>query len=388
MTSKTPGLLPYQIVMGVTSAALGGIVAVLGELRDELGFADTAVGVIVAAGFLASFVAQITLAPLADRGHGRAMAVAGVALSAAALFTMVVASEVLVWAGARAALGFAGGLLLPGVRRAVSVLDPARAGESLGRLVIGEVLGFILGPTIAAGLAEVGGVRLPFLAFAIGMTLFIPFVVRLPEDEGRRTEVVRQPFDLLRRRRLQGALVLVFGYFLLIGAFEAVLPLMFQDRGGGPFEAGVAFTMFGIPIALISTRAGRTADRHGGAAVAMIGMSVSAALSMVYGFLPGIWVPVVVGSLVGVADGFGFTGGQVAVSRSVPEERQAGALGLMGSAEVLGAGLAALPAAATYEAHGAGVTWLGVSIASLVLLGIGALRIRGTEPANAPGRRV
>ncbi len=379
---RSPGLLPYQIVFGVTSAAIGGIIAVLGELRDELGVSNTSIGVIVTAGFLASFVAQIVLAPLADRGHGRAMAVAGIALSAVALFVMVFADSVLVWVLSRAALGFAGGLLVPGIRRAATVLDPERAGENLGRLVVGEVLGFTLGPAVAAALVEVGDVRTPFLVFAVGMLIFLPFVMKLPQDQGRRTERARNPLELLRFRRLQGALVLVFGYFFLIGAFESVIPVMFQDRGGGSLETGIAFTIFAIPVAVVSPHAGRLADRVGGARVAIIGMAVSAAGTALYGFLPGIWLLVVVMVFIGVADGYGFTAGQVAVSRSVLEQRQAGALGLMGAAEVLGAGLAALPAAALYEAGGARPTWIAVSGASLVFLAIGHLRIRGTDPVN------
>ena len=66
----------------------------------------------------------------------------------------------------------------------------------------------------------------------------------------------------------------------------------------------------------------------------------------------------------------------------MPEKRQAGALGLMGAAEVLGAGIAALPAAALYGEFGATTTWVTVASASLVCLGIGALRIRGTEPVT------
>ena len=379
---RSPGLLPYQVVFAVTSAAIGGLIAVLGELRDELGVDNTEIGIIVSAGFLASFVAQIALAPLADRGHGRRMAIAGVVLSAMALFVMAVADGVLIWVLARAALGFAGGLLLPGIRRAATVLDPEKAGENLGRLVVGEVVGFTMGPVVAAVLVEAGGVRAPFWAFAIGMALFTPFVMRLPEDMGRRTERTRNPLELLRFRRLQGALVLIFGYFFLIGAFESVIPVMFQDRGGGALEAGIAFTIFGIPVAAVSPHAGRVADRIGGAPVAIVGMAVSATLTITYGFLPGIWWLVAVMVIIGFADGYGFTAGQVAVSRSVPEERQAGALGLMGAAEVLGAGVAALPAAALYESGGARPTWIAVGGASLVFLALGWLRIRGTEPAN------
>lgn len=378
-------LLPYQIVFGVASAAIGGIIAVLGELRDEFGFSNTEIGLIVAVGFLASFIAQITLAPLADRGFGRQMAVTGIAMSAVALLAMVFAEGVWLWVLARSALGFGGGLLLPGLRRAATVLDPPNAGRNLGRLIVGEVVGFTLGPVVAAVLVEVGGIRLPFIVAAVGLFIFVPFVARLPDDPGYRTERVTHSFDLLSRRRLQGALTLVFGYFLVLGAFEAVIPLMFKDRGGGALETGIAFTTFGLPIALVSTHAGRTADRIGGAKVAMVGMTVSSAVTLAYGFVPGIWPLVAVMLVAAVADGYGFTAGQLAVSRAVPEHRQAGALGLMGAAEVLGAGLAALPAAAIYEAAGARTVWVWVALTSLGCLALGGLRIRGTEPVRLSG---
>ncbi len=376
-------MIPYQVVMAVTMGAIGGIIAVLGELRDELGLSDSEIGIIVTAGFLASFVAQIALSPLADRGFGRQMAIAGTLLSAVGLGLMVIAEGLGAWVFARAVLGFAGGMLMPGIRRAVTVLDPPRAGENLGRLVIGEVGGFTGGPVVAALLVEVGGLRLPFAVFGLAVLAFVPFVVRLPADTGRKTRRTINAMGLLRIRRLQGALILIFGYFVLIGAFESVIPLMFKDRGGGALETGAAFTLFSIPIVVVSTHAGRIADRTSGATVAAIGMAVSAAFTALYGFIPGLWPLIGVMVLVGFADGYGFIGGQVAVSRAVTEDRQAAALGLMGAAEVAGAAAWAYPAAALYESGGAAGVWYTTSAASLLLLAVGWSRIRGTAPIRA-----
>ena len=381
-------MLPYQIVMAVAMGAIGGIIAVLGELRDELGFADSEIGIIVTSGFLASFIAQIALSPLADRGYGRQMAIAGTVLGGTGLLLMVTADTLTVWTVARAVLGFSTGMLMPGIRRAVTVLDPDRAGENLGRLVIGEVGGFTGGPVVAAILVEVGGIRLPFLVFAIGVFAFVPFVFRLPADTGRKTERMISAFGLLKIRRLQGALILVFGYFLLIGAFESVIPLMFTDRGGGPLETGIAFTMFSIPIVLVSTHAGKVADRTSGASVAAIGMGVSATFVALYGVVPGIWGLALTMMVIGVAEGYGFIGGQVAVSRSVTEDRQAAALGLMGAAEVAGAAVWAFPAASLYESGGADRAWFTTSAVSLVLLALGWSRIRGTAPVRRSTGRV
>ncbi len=378
-------LLPFQIVMGVVSASIAGIIAVLGELRSELDFSETGIGIIVACGFLASFVAQVGFARYADRGYGRQLATIGIAVSALALGVMVIADTVLVWSLSRAALGFAGGLTLPGLRRAATVLDPDNVGENLGRLIVGEIGGFVLGPIVASVLVEVGGLRAPFIAFAVLSVLFLPFVARLPADNGAQDETAGFPFDLLKNRRLQAGLILIFGYFFLIGAFESVLPVMLEDEGARPTTIGLAFTVFAVPIVLVSARAGRTADRVGPPKVAIAGMAISAASTATYGIIPSIWLLLALMTLVGFADGYGFIAGQVLISRSVAENRQAAALGLMGAFEVLGASVSAIPAAWLYGEYGKELTWLLVATSALIFLTIGAIRLKGTEPVNASG---
>ena len=378
-------LLPFQLLMGVTAGGIGGIVTVLGELRDELGFSGFGIGIMVASGFVAAFLSQVTLARLADAGHARVMATVGIALSAVAMLMMVFAVDLELWILSRAALGFAGGLILPGVRRAASVHDPVRAGENLGRMVVAETTGFIFGPSLTALLVWLGGIRLPFAVFAAAMLLFLPVAVRLPPDRGLLDRSGRATsFDLLRGRRLQGALTIVGGYFMMVGAWESVLPVMFADRGAGAALTGIAFTMVALPIMLVGARAGRLADRVGPVRVTMAGLVVVSVSTMTFGVIPGV-IPIAgVMTLVGFADGYGFTAAHAVVARAVAEHRQAAALGLMGASEVAGAAISALPAAWMYESHGSGPTWAAVGLTVLVLVVAGWLRIRGTVPASGP----
>jgi MFS family permease len=373
-------LLPFQIVIGVMSAGVGGIVAVLGALKTELGFPEAGVGMIVSAGFLAGFVSQLTLASYADRGHARRMVVAGVLTAVASLVLMTVADDVATWILARAGFGFAGGLILPGVRRAAAVLDPSRVGENLGRLVVGEIGGFLVGPVIAGILVQVGGIRLPFIVFAVVLVLFLPFVARLPPDQGQLdTSGRRLSFDLLRIRRLQGALVLIAAYFGFIGAFEAVIPVMYGDRGATALTTGLVFSSFAVPIVVLSPFAGRVADRVGPSRVATLGISAVTATAAIYGWLPGYIAPAVLMGVAGIGDAFGFTAVQVTVARSVPEERQAGALGLMGATEVLAAGSTAVPAALLYDSVGGGWMWTLSSAIALAVIGIAVLMFRRAD---------
>ena len=76
MSTRRVQLLLFAVT-GLLSASYGVMFTVLAEYRDRYGIGDAGVGAIVAAGFFTSFVAQLTLAPLADRGHARRLVLAG-----------------------------------------------------------------------------------------------------------------------------------------------------------------------------------------------------------------------------------------------------------------------------------------------------------------------
>ena len=59
----------------------GVLFTLLDELRDEYGIGESALGAVIGIGFIAGFVAQVTIAPLADRGHARALVTVGTACS-------------------------------------------------------------------------------------------------------------------------------------------------------------------------------------------------------------------------------------------------------------------------------------------------------------------
>ena len=79
-------LLPYFLVSGSMSLGYGSIYTLLADLRDRFGFSGTQLGIIVAAGFLAGFCAQLFLARYADRGYITFMVRGGVIVAALAMF--------------------------------------------------------------------------------------------------------------------------------------------------------------------------------------------------------------------------------------------------------------------------------------------------------------
>ena len=97
------------------AAAQGGlaIFPLFPELQAQLGIGTGALGVMAAASFLAALTAELLLAPQADRGHARAMAVTGILVVAASLAASAAATEVWQLVIARAITGLGAGLFMP-----------------------------------------------------------------------------------------------------------------------------------------------------------------------------------------------------------------------------------------------------------------------------------
>lgn len=384
-TTPAPSLLPYQLLFALGSASISAVIALLGELRGTVGMSDVGAGVVVMSGFVAALIALVTLAPLADRGHGPRMILIGLFLGTAGLVLMALAPSTAVFVLGRAVTGFGEGMILPGVRRVAAVIDPGKVGENLGRLMVGEVVGMVIGPVIAGALAAAGTVRTPLLFFAMAHLCFLPLALRLPADPGEKSHERRSGFALLRRRAFTGSLVIIGGYLMLLGAIEAVIPLQLSDEGVGTFGIGLTFAAFAIPLAAVSRIGGRTADRLGNLRMTVIGLALIAVLTPSLAFTDGLVPVMVLFALYGLSDGFAFTAAQSLVSSSVPEDRQAAALGLSGAVEVGGAGLAALPAAAVYAGFGETVLWFGVTAVMVTMVAGGAWLVRSGRARQTAG---
>jgi MFS family permease len=252
------------------------------------------------------------------------------------------------------------------------MLDPGRIGENLGKLVGGEVIGYILGPVVAVGVAEIVGLSASFAVFGASLACFLPIALSLPADGGGQDSTRASSLTLLQRPRFVGALLLMGGYVLPFAAAQAVLPLQLTDQGIGGWMIGAVFTALAIPIVVAAPLGGRTADRVGALRVAVAGMAAVCLAAPLLGMTSSIGVLLLVVAAIGVADGFGITAGQAVISQSVPEERRAAALGLMGATEVLVAGAVTIPATALYAHSGAAPLWVVTAAATLGVVLVGA----------------
>ena len=373
---RGPNLLPYFLILFGCSAGLASIIVLLAELRDQLGFSETGIGLAIASGFGAAFVANLVMAPHADRGRAPLMLRSGLVLAVVAMVLLAIGDDLWHYVLGRAVFGFALGTAGPAARRTVIVADPLNLGRNLGRLGAWDVGGFVAGPVIAAGLAAIGGFRFTFWAMATALALLLPVAFRAQPDVATQDEKRLGLRGLLRIRRLIGAFFVVAAYFVFIGAFEAVWILELDTRGASRTVLGVALTAGALPIALLSPIGGSLAPRYGARRWAVGTLGIIMVMVIFWGIVPGIIGLIALTVATSVVEGLGFPSTPMRVSAAVAEDRQASAQGLMVAVEVATGAVAALVTSAVYAAHGDTVVWTATAVPMGLFLSSGAILTR------------
>lgn len=363
------------LLLGALSAALamgyGVLFTVVGDYRAAYGISDTQVGIIIGLGFLSAFVAQILLAPIADRGRARMLVVVGVLVNVAGLLAMGFGEDFATITAGRLVSGIGIGAATPAIRRIVVLADPVNLGRNLGWLLSADVLGFALGPAVSAMLVGPLGLAAPFAVVAVASTVLVVFALRIDVHETTDFTAKRLAFDLLRVRPVAGAVVLGAAAFLMIGAFDALWDVVHEDLETPLWMANLGITLFAIPLIVLGPIGGRYAQRVGPFPLAAWGLVAAAVFMTVYGLVPnGTWI-FGVSIAHSLTDGFTIAASGVAISMAVPEDRQAGAQGVLGAAQALAGGIAAIAIGATYDQFGRATAYGAAAVAMTALMVIG-----------------
>ena len=105
-------VLVLQLASGLGAMSYGTIFTIVDDLRDGYGISEARLGLIMGVGFFAGFVANVFLAPLADRGHAKRMIVIGIVVQLLGNLAFGFAHSFLPLFLARAVLGIGGGFIL------------------------------------------------------------------------------------------------------------------------------------------------------------------------------------------------------------------------------------------------------------------------------------
>lgn len=382
-------VLQFGLMTAVMASGYGVMFTVLDDFRDEYGIEAHWLGTIVGIGFLSSFVAQVFLAPLADRGHARRMVLVGLVLNVVGLLAMAFGEELSVLLGGRLVSGIGIGMAFPAIRRIVIVADPANLGNNVGLLLAADVAGFAAGPAVSAILVPSFGLAAPFLTIAVLTVACIPIVLRISIVEPPGTELprARLAFDLLHSRPIVAGLMMGAAVFLMIGTFDALWAIVLDDLDASELVANLGITIFALPLIFLGAYGGRLSQRVGPFRLGPLGLTVGAGFMFLYGVMPTGLAMLLIGTIHAVFDGLTVSSAGIAVGVAAPPGRQASAQGMLGAAETLTGGLTAVLAGVLYSAGGRELAYTTCAIV-MVGLAVGAYLLAGEEYRGRRGPQI
>lgn len=380
------------MVMGVTlalDAGNGVVFGLIAEIQDAHGISTDQLGLISASLFGASLLGMLGLAHFADKGHARRVLLGGLALGAVSTAWFGLADSLWEFVASRALSGIAVSLFISAGRSIVARLDPARAGENLGKLVGAEITGFVLGPVVGAGLYAVGGLSLPFFVLSgVAAVSFVFFTLRFPEVEApeRPTGLTMWQLtglDMLGNRGVLAAALLALAVFLPVGAYDSMWSRYLTDLGAGPTFVGTSLTLYGVPLVLLAGRGGRLVDRWGPLRAGRRAIGAAIPVIVAYGLLDSYWLVALTAIAEAVIQAVASPSAQAAMSAACPPDRIGAGQGLAGAFGLCGGGLLASVAPAVYDHHGPEVLFIGVATLVGVIAATAFALARTASPALA-----
>ena len=356
--------------IGTSSCLYGVMFTMLDDYRNNFGIAESALGFIVGVGFFTSFLGQVSIAPLADRGRARRLIILGLTLEVIGCIGMAFGETFLILLVSRIIMGFGAGAALPALRRVIIVADPENFGRNLGRILSFEVAGFAAGPVFSVVLTAPFGIPGPFIFLATTISFFVLVIsrIKVPETAKENHPTERFAIDLLKNRAIASGILIGVALFFMIGVFDSLWVLMMDDLDAAQWMANVGVSVFVLPLILLGPFGGKFVQRIGPYRAGGFGMILGALFMAGYGLMPTPALMMIVFFFHSTNDGFFVTGAGVAVGTSAPLERQAGAQGLLGGMETLAGGVAASFAGVAYDHLGRATTFIGTGAIMLVLI--------------------
>lgn len=371
-----------QLILLLSASALGAMsygvmFTMLDDYRDKYFISESKLGLIVAAGFITGFLANVLIAPFADKGHAKRLVVVGIAMQIIGCLIMAFGGSFITLFLGRFLTGLGGGSTEPAIRRIIILANPTEMGRNLGLSVSAGVGGFALGPMVSAATVDAFGLAAPFLIISTLLLATLLGVSRLSVSEANIEDAPQQrlAFDLLRLRPILGAVIIGLSLYVMIGTFDSLWSIMMEDISAPTWVASVGITIFAVPMLFLAPIGGRLTQTVGPFKASILGLSIGALFMTLYGTIRSPYAMLGVGLMHGIVDGLTITGGSAAIALVSPRERLASAQGLYTGLQTLTGGLAAACAGIAYEHIGRN-TFLVCTLVMFAMIGTGAFIAR------------
>lgn len=421
-------LVPSVVAaMVLLSSASFVVFPLIPALQGSLGVSTAEIGYLAAAGFAAALIAELLVAPAADRGHARLMAVIGVIMVAASLGMSALATEGWHLIAGRAVGGFGFGIFVIAASALIVRFDHARSGELLGRLGAAELAGIAVGP-LASGIALAFAgpsailavsaivVLLALIPVLVGFFEATPVAVAASGETPFRADDPNPPtggiaagvigfdgtdadrtlrfgssapstsLDLLRSPRIIGIVLLYAAVMVPTGAYDGIWPRFMADIGADPVLTAASYALFALPYVLVAGWAGRLADRRGGVAAYARGLLILLPIVTLYGFVGNPWLATGMGFVESTGQALAFIGAATAMAHAVDPARAGSAQGLLRGIGLAAATIAAGVSGLAYELGGATLLFVGTAVTVLVVAGLGLLLARSRRAGDPSAR--
>jgi MFS family permease len=355
----------------------GVMFTMLDDYRDKYFISESKLGLIVAAGFITGFLANVLIAPFADKGHAKRLVVVGIAMQIIGCLIMAFGGSFITLFLGRFLTGLGGGSTEPAIRRIIILANPTEMGRNLGLSVSAGVGGFALGPMVSAATVDAFGLAAPFLIISTLLLATLLGVSRLSVSEANIEDAPQQrlAFDLLRLRPILGAVIIGLSLYVMIGTFDSLWSIMMEDISAPTWVASVGITIFAVPMLFLAPIGGRLTQTVGPFKASILGLSIGALFMTLYGTIGSPYAMLGVGLMHGIVDGLTITGGSAAIALVSPRERLASAQGLYSGLQTLTGGLAAACAGIAYEHIGRNAFWV-CTLVMFAMIGTGAFIAR------------
>lgn len=361
--------------MGVLAAGYGVMFTMLDDWRSEYGIQETGLSMIIAVGFFTSFAAQLTIAPLADKGHARKLLSLGMLANAVGAVLMAFGESLPAFLLGRFVMGLGAGIAIPAIKRIVIVSDRENIGRNLGRGVSIEVAGFAIGPVISALTVDAFNLAAPFIIITVLTMIFGIIISRLNISETAVEDQTDERFalDLLKLRPVLGSILVGLALYVMIGVYDSLWVIMMNDLQAPNWVGNAGVALFGLPWIFFGTLGGKIAQRHGPLRVSAFGLAMGALYMTSYGFMSMPYLMLGIGLSQSILDSLTVTGIGIAVAQATPAERQAGASGLLGGMQTLTGGISAVAAGTMYEHFGQAFAFSVTGIVMALLVSVGCV---------------
>lgn len=359
------------------AAGIGLVFVFLADLQDRYGLATWELGVVASMGFLAALVAQLVLAPLADRGHVGPLAAIAVVAGTIGTIGFVFASQTWTLALTRGIAGVGLGLYGVAGRKALIGADTSGAGAKLGAFLSTGVAGFLVGPPIGAILGRFS-FEAPFWAVGIAIAVVgVPAVLAVARSEIATAHVDYGDMRaLLRRPRIQAAVLTQISLFGFIGVFDSTVDRYLTDLGASTDATAVALLVIGFPLLVLPTRAGSLAERIGGPRVLIPAFFAIVPAIILFGVVDSVVWVAAAGVVETTGESFAFLAVQIVLLEVTGAARAAVGNALLEAAGLVSASVTAAFAPFVYGIGGPRWLFVGFAVISAGLMFAAWLRLR------------